>query len=44
MIMVKIVIALYQTQWFLDSGDTADYDNDDHEDDNNSCHTVLTNN
>ena len=41
MTLVDIMTMLYQRLLFLK--DIADYD-DDSEEDNNSCHTVLTNN
>ena len=42
MTLVDIMTMLYQRLLFLK--DTADYDDDSDEEDNNSCHTVLTNN
>ena len=39
---MEIMTMLYQRRLFLK--DTSDYDDDSDEEDNNSCHTVLTNN
>ena len=42
MTLMEIMTMLYQRRLFLK--DTSNYDDDSDEEDNNSCHTVLTNN